>query len=162
MLTIPSVLRTIPPIRIKIAAATRISTMNTPAARLVSFAVAAPPAPAADSTASRSPSAGLNAVPIAPHHPDRDHCPSSLSTDPNAQRHVEGAIHPRAINSPPKSPLRSTLCSPSVPAARVLNTTQRLDCDEEGSMSMQGQWRGPRARARSAGGAARTNPSASR
>lgn len=101
--------------------------MNTPAVRSVSFAVD-PPAPAADSTASSSPSAGLNAVPIAPHRPHRDHCPSSLSTDPYAQRHVEGAIHRRAINSPPKSPLRSTRRSPSIPAARVPNSTaQRLD-----------------------------------
>mmetsp|Transcript_27218 Transcript_27218/g.58483 ORF Transcript_27218/g.58483 Transcript_27218/m.58483 type:complete len:208 (-) Transcript_27218:842-1465(-) len=101
--------------------------MNTPAARSVSFAVD-PPAPAADSTASRSPSASLNAIPIAPHHPDRDHCPSSVSTDPYAQWHVDGAIHRRAINSPPKSPLRSTRCSPSIPAARVPNSTaQRLD-----------------------------------
>ena len=101
--------------------------MNTPAARSVSFAVA-PPAPAADSIAARSPSAGLNAIPIAPHHPDRDHCPSSLSTDPYAQRHVDGAIHRRAINSPPKSPLRSTRRSPSIPVARVSNPpAQRLD-----------------------------------
>ena len=47
--------------------------------------------------------------------------------DPYAQRHVDGAIHRRAINSPPKSPLRSTQRSPFIPAARVPNSiAQRL------------------------------------
>ena len=101
--------------------------MNTPAVRSVSFAVD-PPEPPVDSTAARSPSASLNAVPIAPHHPHRDHCPSSLSTDPYAQRHVDGAIHRRAINSPPKSPLRTTRRAPSIPVAGDPNSTaQRLD-----------------------------------
>ena len=123
-----------PPIGIKIAAATRTATMNTPAVRSVSFAVA-PPAPAADSAASRSPSAGLNAVPIAPHHPHRDHCPSSLSTDPYAQRHVEGAIHRRAINSPPKSPLHSTRRSLSIPAAHPHSMGEGAGCGSSWSRS---------------------------
>ena len=101
--------------------------MNAPAARSVSFADA-PPAPAADSPTVRPSSVGLKGTPIAQHPPDRGHCPSSLSTDPYAERHVEGAIYRRAINSPPKSPLRSTRRSPSTSVARALTApVQRLD-----------------------------------
>ena len=100
--------------------------MNTSAARSVSFAVA-PPTPAADSSTVRSSSACRHSIPIAPHHPDRGHFLPSLSTEQYSERHGKGAIHCRAINTPPKSPLRSTRCSPSTSVARALTApVQRL------------------------------------
>ena len=58
--------------------------------------------------------------------------PSSLSFDAHAKAHMNDAIRRRAMNSPPKSPLRPRLLhSPPLPIASRLQFDRPFDEDEE-------------------------------
>ena len=101
--------------------------MNTPASRLSACSVSFAAATTEQSTASNPPPPrphGENKIPSAPHRGDPIAGPSSLSTDPYAARHVDDAIRRRAVNSPPKSPLRRPR-HPPLPAAST-PISQRL------------------------------------
>ena len=101
--------------------------MNTPASRRSACSVSFAAPTTEQSTASNLPHPrppGENKIPSAPHRGAPIAGPSSLSTDPYAARHVDDAIRRRAVNSPPKSPLRRPRHPPS-PAAST-PTAQRL------------------------------------